>query len=72
MIKLQTLEGAMVARMARAICDADPTLEDSKWGRRCRTFGCVAGTNTCIAFKQATAAARALETMLFERAQRAA
>ena len=58
------LDRPTIARMARAICDTDPSLEDVKWGRRCRTFGCVEGSNRCIAFKQATVIARMLDAMI--------
>jgi hypothetical protein len=50
-----------VARMARAICDADPTLEDMKHGYKCASYGCQEGNGACVAFRQAKAAARALE-----------
>jgi hypothetical protein len=66
------LDRPMISRMARAICDADPTMEDVKWGRRCRTFGCVEGSNRCIAFKQAAAVARLFDAMILDRPQAAA
>lgn len=50
----------VLKRMAHAICDADPSLENMKGRYKCAQKGCADHADYCAAFKQARAAASAL------------